>query len=157
MNSTIVKLFGENLINSLNDMLDDFISLSISEKELYSNIKDMNESVRSCLYLLAIERDDKKLIKKIENVNNQLKDERIDNFKKSFDKNEHKRFLALLNKIDKQSLLDDLNINVSSDEVHKLSKIDREYYDAIKESLMVDQEVDQRDGIDRFITYKKED
>lgn len=157
MNSTIVKLFGEDLINSLNDMLDDFISLSISEKELYSNIKDMNESVRSCLYLLAIERDDKKLIKKIENVNNQLKDERIDNFKKSFDKNEHKRFLALLNKIDKQSLLDDLNINVSSDEVHKLSKIDREYYDAIKESLMVDQEVDQRDGIDRFITYKKED
>lgn len=157
MNSTIVKLFGENLIDSLNDMLDDFVSLSISEKELYSNIKDMNESVRSCLYLLAIERDDKKLIKKIENVNNQLKDERIDNFKKSFDKNEHKRFLALLNKIDKQSLLDDLNINVSSDEVHKLSKIDREYYDAIKESLMVDQEVDQRDGIDRFITYKKED
>ena len=157
MNSTIVKLFGENLIDSLNDMLDDFISLSISEKELYSNIKDMNESVRSCLYLLAIERDDKKLIKKIENVNNQLKDERIDNFKKSFDKNEHKKFLALLNKIDKQSLLDDLNINVSSDEVHKLSKIDREYYDAIKESLMVDQEVDQRDGIDRFITYKKED
>ena len=65
--------------------------------------------------------------------------------------------MALLNKIDKQSLLDDLNINVSSDEVHKLSKIDREYYDAIKESLMVDQEVDQRDGIDRFITYKKED
>lgn len=157
MNSTIVKLFGEDLINSLNEMLDDFVSLSISEKELYSNIKDMNESVRSCLYLLAIERDNKNLIKKIENVNNKLKIERIDNFKKAFDKNEYKKFLALLSKIDKQSLLDDLNINVSSDEVHKLSKLDREYYKVIKESLMIDQESDQRDGIDRFITYKKED
>jgi len=37
------------------------------------------------------------------------------------------------------------------------SKLDRDYYTIISNSIMEDQANDQRDGIDQFINYKKEE
>ena len=156
MNKTINKLFGQDLINALEEMLDDFVMLSYGEREIYKSIKEINESVRTCMYLIALDKNNKDLAFKLERVNNQLRDERLEDFKKAYKKDEHKKFLALLSKIDKQSLLKDLNIDVSDEEQYKLSDIQKEYRKVIKESLMQDQKVDRRDGIDRFIKYKKE-
>ena len=47
-------------------------------------------------------------------------------------------------------------INEDNERV-KLSKKQREYYRIISESIMNDQVDDNRDGIDTFITYKKDE
>ena len=51
----------------------------------------------------------------------------------------------------------DLGVDVDVRERAKLSKVDRDYYTIISNSIMEDQEYDNRDGISKFVKYKKED
>ena len=67
------------------------------------------------------------------------------------------KYLKKLGKVDKISLMEDLNIDVPVNERVKLSKKQRDYYRIISESIMDDQVDDDRDGIDTFITYKKDE
>ena len=157
MNSIVKKMFGDDLIRALNQMLDEFVELDFDETDIYVSIKGINESVRTCLFLLAEERGLSDMAFKIERINKRLKVENVDKFKKSFDKGEVEAYLKKLNKTDKIDLLHAMGLDIPNDMVYKLDKIKQVYRNTINKSIMDDQVKEQKDGIDTFIKYKKSD
>lgn len=157
MNSIVKKMFGDDLIRALNQMLDEFVELDFDETDIYVSIKGINESVRTCLFLLAEERGLSDMAFKIERINKRLKVENVDKFKKSFDKGEAEAYLKKLNKTDKIDLLHAMGLDIPNDMVYKLDKIKQVYRNTINKSIMDDQVKEQKDGIDTFIKYKKSD
>lgn len=150
-------MFGDDLIRALNQMLDEFVELDFDETDIYVSIKGINESVRTCLFLLAEERGLSDMAFKIERINKRLKVENVDKFKKSFDKGEAEAYLKKLNKTDKIDLLHAMGLDIPNDMVYKLDKIKQVYRNTINKSIMDDQVKEQKDGIDTFIKYKKSD
>ena len=157
MNIIVKKMFGDDLIRALNQMLDEFVELDFDETDIYVSIKGINESVRTCLFLLAEERGLSDMAFKIERINKRLKVENVDKFKKSFDKGEAETYLKKLNKTDKIDLLHAMGLDIPNDMVYKLDKIKQVYRNTINKSIMDDQVKEQKDGIDTFIKYKKSD
>ena len=157
MNSIVKKMFGDDLIRALNQMLDEFVELDFDETDIYVSIKGINESVRTCLFLLAEERGLSDMAFNIERINKRLKVENVDKFKKSFDKGEAETYLKKLNKTDKIDLLHAMGLDIPNDMVYKLDKIKQVYRNTINKSIMDDQVKEQKDGIDTFIKYKKSD
>lgn len=157
MNSIVKKMFGDDLIRALNQMLDEFVELDFDETDIYVSIKGINESVRTCLFLLAEERGLSDMAFKIERINKRLKVENVDKFKKSFDKGDAEAYLKKLNKTDKIDLLHAMGLDIPNDMVYKLDKIKQVYRNTINKSIMDDQVKEQKDGIDTFIKYKKSD
>lgn len=155
-NKIINNLFGEELINAMKDLLNKFVGLDYDEQILLKDLKGINESVRMGLYLMALENGEDQIAFKLNRVNKMLNADRKNDFLDAFEKGETDKFLAMLGKSDKISLMDDLGVNVDVKERASLSKIQKKYYEVISNSIFTDQSLDARDGIDRFIKYKKE-
>lgn len=155
-NKIINNLFGEELINAMKDLLNKFVGLDYDEQMLLKDLKGINESVRMGLYLMALENGEDQIAFKLNRVNKMLNADRKNDFLDAFEKGETDKFLAMLGKSDKISLMDDLGVNVDVKERASLSKIQKKYYEIISNSIFNDQSLDARDGIDRFIKYKKE-
>lgn len=155
-NKIINNLFGEELINAMKDLLNKFVGLDYDEQILLKDLKGINESVRMGLYLMALENGEDQIAFKLNRVNKMLNADRKKDFLDAFEKGETDKFLAMLGKSDKISLMDDLGVNVDVKERASLSKIQKKYYEVISNSIFTDQSLDARDGIDRFIKYKKE-
>ena len=134
-NKIINKLFGKELIQAMNELLEKF-------KKLNYDINDIKNYDN-----LAI---------KIKRANNALNDLRMNDFLKAYKDGKTDRFLATLGKGDKLSLMSDLGVDVDVRERVNLTKEEQDYYRIISNSIMEDQAIDQRDGIVQFITYKKE-
>ncbi len=155
-NKIINKLFGDELISAMNELLKKFVSLDYEEKMIYKELKDINESVRIGIYLMALENGYDSITFRINKVNKKLNTERKEAFINACNSGNIDRFLAMLGKGDKISLMDDLGVNVDVKSRALLSKEQRKYYEILSNSIMEEQVIDVRDGIDRFIKYKKE-
>ena len=153
----INNLFGKKLIQAMREMLEEFKRLDFDEHQIEKAMKNINESVRVGLYLMALEKDLDTLAYKINVANRRLNITRKEKFIEAYEKGEANKFLSMLGKGDKISLMSDLGVDVDVRERASLSKVDRDYYTIISNSIMEEQELDQRDGIDQFIKYKKED
>ena len=153
----INNLFGKKLIQAMKEMLDEFKRLDFDEHQIEKAMKNINESVRVGMYLMALENNYDTLAYKINVANKRLNITRKENFIKAYEKGEANKFLSMLGKGDKISLMSDLGVDVDVRERASLSKVDRDYYTIISNSIMEEQELDQRDGIDQFVKYKKED
>lgn len=156
-NRVIRDLFGKDMIQVIESLVHRFIVDNYDEKMLYKELKDLNESVRTVMYLIALEKNKDDLAFRINRVNKLLNDERRENFLTAFENNETDKFLSMLGKGDKISLLSDLDLDVDVRGRANFTKEQRKYYEIISNSIMEDQEIDKRDGIDKFITYKKEE
>lgn len=156
MNKVIDSLFNKNVFKYMNEMLDDFILSDSNEDEIYKELRYINESVRIGLYLLSIEKGFIYLSQRISNVNERINLEIIEEFKEAVDNGEEEKFLATLGKTDKISLLNHLGINVPIEKKIGLTKIQLKYYKVITDSIKDSQVDDKRDGIDSFLTYKKD-
>lgn len=150
------KLFGKGLGSAMNDILKNIVYMNYDVEQICEELKDINESVRVGLYLMALENDLDEIAIRINNANKILNEERKSKFLEYYEKGEAQRFLASLGKQDKISLMSDLGIDGSLRERANMSKEKKEYYKVINDSIFKDQELDCRDGIDRFVTYKKE-
>jgi hypothetical protein len=139
----------------MNEMLDDFILSDSSEDEIYEELRYANESIRVGLYLLSIEKGFIYLSQRLKNVNDRINVEVIELFKEAIDKGNEKKFLSTLGKIDKISLLNHLGINVPEEKKKGLNKVQIKYYKALTDSIKDSQVDDKRDGIDSFLTYKR--
>ena len=157
MDKIVKKMFGDDLIRALNQMIDEFVELDFDENDIYKSIKGINESVRTCLYLLAEERGLTNMAFKIEKINKRLKIEIVENFKNAFDKGETDKFFKKLNKTDKMDLLHDMELDIDPKNAYKLSKIKQVYRNTINKSIMEDQAKENKDGYDTFVKYEKED
>lgn len=155
MNKGIENLFNKDLLKLMNEMLDDFILSDSSEDEIYEELRYANESIRVGLYLLSIEKGFIYLSQRLKNVNDRINVEVIELFKESIDKGNEKKFLSTLGKIDKISLLNHLGINVPEEKKKGLNKVQIKYYKALTDSIKDSQVDDKRDGIDSFLTYKR--
>lgn len=153
MNGTINKIYGKNLIKLMSVMVKDFADLNYDEDDIYNCIKQINESIRIGFYLLALELGNGSLAFKLNRVNKRINQERLEIFKYEFNRGNVYNYLASLGKIDKESLLSDLNLDVLEQDLCKLSKLNRQYYDAITSSILADQKNDCRNGIDVFLKY----
>lgn len=156
-NKLINKLFGKKLLEAMNELLAEYVALDYDEESIYKSLKGVNESVRVGMYLLTLEKNLTNFSYRINRVNRRLNDERKENFIKAYEKKEADKFLAMLGKGDKISLMSDLGIDVSLKERALLTTKERDYYKVISNSIMEDQEYDKRDGIDTFVKYKKEE
>lgn len=156
-NKFINNLFGEQLLKAMNDLLKEFVDLDYDEETIYKALKDVNESVRVGMYLLTLEKNLTNMSYRINRVNKRLNYLRKENFLKAYEKKETEKFLSILGKGDKISLMSDLGIDVPLNERMKLSNQEREFFKIISDSIMLDQEYDKRDGIDTFVKYKKEE
>mgnify|MGYP007069880450 CR=1 FL=1 len=156
-NKIINDLFGKELVQAMREMLDEFKRLDFDEHQIEKAMKNINESVRIGLYLMALERNLDNLAYKINVANKRLNITRKEKFIEAYQKGDALKFLSILGKGDKISLMSDLGIDVDVRGRAKLSKVERDYYTIISNSIMLDQETDQRDGIDRLVKYKKEE
>lgn len=156
-NKFINNLFGEKLLNAMNDLLKEFVDLDYDEDTIYKALKDVNESVRVGMYLLSLEKDLSNISYRINRVNQRLNYLRKEKFLKAYENKETEKFLSMLGKGDKISLMNDLGVNVSLNERMKLTKKERDFFKIISDSIMLDQEYDKRDGIDTFVKYKKDE
>ena len=155
-NKVIDSLFSKKVLHVMNELLDDFILSDSNEEDIYGELKYINESIRTCLYLLSIEKGFTYLSQRINNVNERINVERTEEFIQAVNDGEEDKYLATLGKGDKVSLLNHLGINLSLDERKKLSKEQLKYYKVISDSIKDSQEDDKRDGIDSFLKYKKD-
>ena len=156
-NKIINDLFGKELVQAMKEMLTDFRQLKFDEHQIEKAMKEINESVRVGLYLMALENNYDDLAYKINVANKRLNITRKEKFLEAYEKGEALKFLSILGKGDKISLMGDLGVDVDVRERAKLSKVDRDYYTIISNSIMEDQKYDNRDGISKFVKYKKED
>lgn len=157
MNEVINDLYGEELIKAMNHLIDEFLELNFDSSDVLKSLKNINESVRIGIYLLALERQESDMAYKINKANKRLNEIRKEKFIEAYNNDTVSKYLKKLGKVDKISLMEDLNIDVPVNERVKLSKKQRDYYRIISESIMNDQVDDDRDGIDTFITYKKDE
>ena len=157
MNDVINDLYGEELIKAMNHLIDEFLELNFDSSDVLKSLKNINESVRIGIYLLALERQESDMAYKINKANKRLNEIRKEKFIEAYNNDMVSKYLKKLGKVDKISLMEDLNIDVPVNERVKLSKKQRDYYRIISESIMDDQVDDDRDGIDTFITYKKDE
>lgn len=155
-NKVIDSLFSKKVLHVMNELLDDFILSDSNEEDIYGELKYINESIRTGLYLLSIEKGFTYLSQRINNVNERINVERTEEFIQAVNDGEEDKYLAALGKGDKVSLLNHLGINLSLEERKKLSKEQLKYYKVISDSIKDSQEDDKRDGIDSFLKYKKD-
>lgn len=153
MEKLVNKLFGEDLTHYLLALLDTFQERKYTEKEVYSSIQMMNESVRNYLLGLAYDKKMEDYVELIYSVNQKLKGERIEKFKKAIKKGEAEKFLVMLSRVDKISLLDDLHL-LNKNTTH-FSKEEKEIILLVENSIRESQGVDKRNGIQDFLTYQK--
>ena len=158
MNDKVInKLFGKQLITAMNELLKQLQTMNADTHEIVKELKYINESVRVGLYLIALEKNLDSLAFRINKANGIINQERKENFIKAYKKKDTDKFLATLGKADKMSLMTDLGVDVELSERANLPKTKRDYYTIISNSIMLDQQEDIRDGIEQFITYKKEE
>ena len=156
-NKLINDLFGKELVHAMKEMLDEFKMLHFDEHQIEKAMKCINESVRIGLYLMALEKNMDTIAYKINVANKRLNIARKEKFIESYQNGEAIKFLSLLGKGDKISLMSDLGIDLDVRGRAMLTPVERDYYGVISNSIMEDQELDKRDAIDKFITHKKED
>lgn len=152
----VTGLFSNEVLNVMNELLDDFILSDYDEEEIYKELKFMNESIRMGLYLLALEKDFVYLSKRIDRVNRRVNQERKEKFLKAYEDGETEKFLSVLGKGDKVSLLNDLGIESSLKSRKKCNKKENDYYKIISQSIKDSQSDDMRDGLDSFLKYKQD-
>lgn len=155
-NKIINKLFGKELIQAMNELLEKFKMLDCEVEEIEKELKEINESVRIGLYLMALEKNYDGLAIRINKANKYLNDNRKERFLEAYEKGKTENFLASLGKGDKLSLMSDLGIDGDVIKRSSLTKKERDYYRIISNSIMDEQELDKRDGITQFIKYENE-
>ena len=157
MAKTIVnKLFSKDVINAMNDILKEIVYMNYDVEQICKELSSLNESIRVGLYLMALENNYDEIAIRISNANKALNEERKNNFLKAYEDGEVDKFLSLLGRQDKISLMSDLGIDGSLRERANMSDEKKKYYKIINDSIFKDQELDQRDGIDNFITYHQD-
>ena len=155
-NVLINNLFGDELTTIMYEMLDEFYSLDYDDDHILRILKKFNESFRTGMYLLALEQNHDNIAYRISRVNKKLNIIRKENLLTAYEKKTVDEFLKTLGKADKISLLSDLGVDLPLEERMKLPKKKLDYYKIISNSVMLDQENDNRNGIDTFLKYKKE-
>lgn len=157
MAKTIVnKLFSKDVINAMNDILKEIVYMNYDVEQICKELSSLNESIRVGLYLMALENNYDEIAIRISNANKALNEERKNNFLKAYEAGEVDKFLSLLGRQDKISLMSDLGIDGSLRERANMSDEKKKYYKIISDSIFKDQELDQRDGIDNFLTYHQD-
>ena len=151
----ITDLFNKSVLLAINELLDDFILSDSNEDEIYNELKYINESIRTVLYLISIEKGFVYLSHRINEANERINIERTKMFISAVEKGEEKKYLSTLGKADKIALLNHLGINVSMNERKKLNKEELKYYTVISDSIRLSQNDDNRNGIEQFLTYRK--
>ena len=156
-NKFINKLFGKDLTDVMYTMLEDFIKLDYDENQIFKDLKKTNEPFRMGMYLLALESNFDTIAARINRVNKKINLIRKDDFIEAYEKKKTNEYLNTLSKADKISLLSDLGVDLPLEERMKLPKDKIEYYRIISNSVMLDQEKDNRDGLATFLEYDKEE
>lgn len=156
-NKFINKLFGKDLTDVMYTMLEDFIKLDYDEEQIFKDLKKTNEPFRMGMYLLALESNFDTIAARINRVNKKINLIRKDEFIEAYEKKKTNEYLNTLSKADKISLLSDLGVDLPLEERMKLPKDKIEYYRIISNSVMLDQEKDNRDGLTTFLEYDKEE
>lgn len=156
-NKFINKLFGKDLTDVMYTMLEDFIKLDYDEDQIFKDLKKTNEPFRMGMYLLALESNFDTIAARINRVNKKINLIRKDEFIEAYEKKKTNEYLNTLSKADKISLLSDLGVDLPLEERMKLPKDKIEYYRIISNSVMLDQEKDNRDGLTTFLEYDKEE
>ena len=153
----INRLFGRQLITAMNELIKQLYAMKADTDEIVKQLMFINESVRIGLYLIALEKNYDSLAVRINKANGIINEERKENFLKAYKSKKTDEFLKNLSKSDKLSLLCDLGVDVDLAERIKLPKAKRDYYRIISNSIMLDQEEDNRDGIDQLVKYKEDE
>ncbi len=155
-NSLVSKLYSNELIELMNEHIDEIIKEKLDVEDIYPKLKPINEAVRVGIYLFAMERNEVEVAEKVKQVNEMLDARRKKEFELAYKKNEVDKFLATLGKTDKLALMKDLGVDVDMQQRIHFTSEQRDYYDILSKSILEDQSNDSRDGIDQFVTYKKE-
>ncbi len=79
-NKIINDLFGKELVQAMKEMLDEFKKLRFDEHQIEKAMKNINESVRVGLYLMALEKNMDNVAYKINVANKRLNYERKEKF-----------------------------------------------------------------------------
>ncbi len=134
------KLYKKEIITIMNETLKEIVYMNYDVEQICKELALLNESVRIGLYLLALENDYDEIAIRINNANKILNEERKEKFLAAYEKGEVDKFLSLLGRQDKISLMSDLGIDGSLRERAMMSKEKKEYYKIISDSIFKDQE-----------------
>ena len=156
-NKLLGELFGDELSSLMHELISEFHLLDYDDNQIMNVLKNYNESVRTGMYLIALQENLDNVAHRINRVNKKINSTRTEKFIEAYENGKAERFLNTIGKADKISLMSDLGVDLPLEERVKLSKRKLDYYRIISNSIMNDQKNETRDGIDTFLKYKKDE
>ena len=135
MQEVVKGILGKDLTNSLLNMIKEFKRLKYDDKEIYRNIKDLNDLSIMGLYLLATENNDNMAFyikKSYDRVLNNI----VVKFRESINLDCADEFLKKLNKTEVINLAYHMNLyDLSNREYNKLSEHNKYCYKILNDYI----------------------
>jgi len=93
-NKIINKLFGKELVQAMRELLEEFVNLDYDVDTMKKAMKDINESVRVGLYLMALEKNYDVIAYRIKKANAELNVIRKEKFLEAYKNKTTDKFLG---------------------------------------------------------------
>lgn len=141
MKNDIRNIFGDDMSNSIEDMVSCFDKINLTPEQIAEYIGEMHEITRTRMHITALSNGNKELADKIYKANELIKLKRIDEFKKSVANGTHEDFLANMPWTDKSSLLVDMRLfRIGLPSEKPLTEEEQRYSEIIENSINKDME-----------------
>ena len=135
MQEVVKGILGKDLTNSLLNMIKEFKRLKYDDKEIYRNIKDLNDLSIMGLYLLATENNDNMAFY-IKKSYDRVLNNRVVKFRESINLDCADEFLKKLNKTEVINLAYHMNLyDLSNREYNKLSEHNKYCYKILNDYI----------------------
>ena len=135
MQDVVEGILGKDLTNSLLRMIKEFKRLNYDNKEIYRNIKELNDISIMGLYLLATENKDNMAFY-IKKAYDKVLNNRVVKFRKSVNLDCTEQFLKKLDKTEVINLAYHMNLyDISNREYEKLSEHNKKCYKILNDYI----------------------
>ncbi len=135
MQEVVKGILGKELTNSLLRMLKEFKRLNYDDKEIYRNIKDLNDISIMGLYLIATESVDNYAFY-VKKAYERVLNNRVERFRRSINNGNVEVFLNSLNKTEIINLAYHMKLyDLSKREIEKLSTKDKKCYKILNDYI----------------------
>ncbi len=104
MKKEIRKILGEEITDSIEEMIVYFDKTSMDSKKIASHLKKINKTIRDTMHIIAVLKGKKELADKIKEANNIIIKTKMASFKKAVADGTYEQYLSQMSCEDKISL-----------------------------------------------------
>lgn len=136
MEKDIRKVFGKDISRAIEDIVRCYEDIDFTSEQLAEHMENIDEILREAIHITALSEGNQELAERINAANEIIKQNQINNFKKSVVEGTYEEFLSKMSWTDKSSFLVNMGlfrIGFSSEKPYTAEE--QQYYDIIKSSI----------------------